>query len=259
MAPTVAIDESTATLINGVPTFIAHEGVPLTFNGNATDPGSDDLVVTWNWGDGPPVPDVSTTYLNAPPATDPDPSPSINPRNVTDTTSHAFGEACFYTIVLDASDDDSGNATDDTASVIIAGNAAAQRGAGYGLTQYRLRPSAFTEARRLCYLAIVRHMSSVFSETRSLADVAQAFDVLELKQNEGQAFQKLDRELLAAWLNFANGAFDLGEPVDTDGDGVADTAFSAVLAAAEAARNNPLASEVQLLAQRDILQRTNGS
>ena len=103
VAPSVVIDETGTTLINGVPTFIAHEGVPITFNGGVTDPGSDDLTVTWSWGDGPPVPDVTTVYLNAGPGADPDPSPTINPRNVTDTKSHAFGAACFYTIVLDRS------------------------------------------------------------------------------------------------------------------------------------------------------------
>ena len=40
--------------------------------------------------------------------------------------------------------------------------------------------------------------------------------------------QQLDRQLLTAWLNFANGAFEYGELVDTDGNGVGDTAFSVV-------------------------------
>ncbi|WP_327251129.1 hypothetical protein [Streptomyces sp. NBC_01244] len=34
-----------------------------------------------------------------------------------------------------------------------------------------------------------------------------------------------DRQLLGAWLNFANGAFDAGELVDTDGDLKAHTPF----------------------------------
>ena len=96
--------------------------------------------------------------------------------------------------------------------MIIAGNAAQQRGAGYWQTQYRPRPTAFTEARRLCYLAITRFMSTVFSEARALNTVAQAFDVMRINGNGGDSLQKLDRELLAAWLNFANGAFDLTEP-----------------------------------------------
>ena len=259
VAPTVTIDETGTTSINGVPTFIANEGVPITFNGGVTDPGSDDLTVSWSWGDGPPAPDVSTVYLNAGPGADPDPSPSINPRNVTDTKSHAFGEACFYTIALDATDDDAGNAVDDTASVIIAGNASLERGAGYWLTQYRPRPSAFSEARRTCYLAIARFMSTVFDETRNASTVALAFEVLDVGANGGDASQKLDRELMAAWLNFANGAFGLTELVDTNGDKAPDTPFATMMATAEAVRNNPLSTQLQLLAQRDILERVNGT
>ena len=71
--------------------------------------------------------------------------------------------------------------------------------------------------------------------------------------------EKLDRHLLAAWLNFANGAFGYDELVDTDGDGGPGTAFSAVMAAAEAVRVNPASTEAELRAQRQVLQRINGS
>jgi serine protease len=260
VAPTATIDESGTILVNGVPTFVAKEGVPVPFSGRATDPGSDDLTLTWSWGDGPPAPDVSTLYLNNGAFNpDPDPSPTINPRDVTDNQPHAFSDACFYTVVFDALDDDGGNALDDTVKVIIAGNASSERGAGYWQTQYRPRPTAFTEARRQCYLDIAGFMSAVFDEVRNASTVAQAFDVLAVNQNAGQASQQLDRQLLTAWLNFANGAFDLSELVDANGDGTPDTAFSAVMATAESVRLNPAATDAQLYAQRDILQRINGS
>lgn len=253
--PTAAIDLAGTTLINGVPTFIANEGVPVPFSGRSTDPGSDDLTLTWSWGDGPPVPDVSTPYLNDAigfPGGDPDPSPNVNARDETDSRQHAFSDACFYTVVFDSLDDDGGNADSSTVSVIIAGNASERRTAGYWQTQYRPRPTAFSETRRQCYLAITRFMSTVFSEVRALNTVAQAFDVMNVSQNGGSATQKLDRELLAAWLNFANGAFGLNELVDTDGNGVADTAFSAVMATAESVRIGP-STDAQKLAQRNIL------
>ena len=260
VSPTATIDETGTILINGVPTFIANEGVPVSFSGRSTDPGSDDLTLTWSWGDGLPVPDVSTLYLNDAlnfPGGDPDPSPSVNARDATDTRQHAFSDACFYTVVFDALDDDGGNAVDDSVAVIIAGNASLERGAGYWQTQYRPRPTAFTETRRQCYLAIARYMSAVFSELRPLNTVAQAFDVMNVNQNSGSATQKLDRELLAAWLNFANGAFGLSELVDTDKNGTPDTAFSAVMAAAESVRIGP-STDAQKLAQRDMLERING-
>ena len=143
--------------------------------------------------------------------------------------------------------------------VIVAGNAALQRGAGYWQTQYRPRPTAFTEARRQCYLAIAGFMSTVFNEVRDASTVPLAFDVLKIKNNQGDAKQQLDRELLTAWLNFANGAFDLGELVDTNGNGTPDTAFGDVIATAEAVRLNPSSTQAALRAQRDILTRINGT
>lgn len=259
VAPTAAIDLTGAVLVNGVPTFIANVGVPLPFAGRSTDPGSDDLTLTWSWGDGPPVPDVSTLYLNdAGVGPDPDPSPSVNPRDVTDEQSHAFGDACLYTVVFDSLDDDGGNAADSSVSVIIGGSEDRAFGPGYWQSQYRPRPNALDAATRLCYLAIVRHVSSVFSELRALNTPAQAYDVLHLAGNGGDELEKLDRALLVAWLNFANGAFAYDELVDTDGDGVPDTAFSDALAAAEAVRSNPASTEAELREQRQILQRLTG-
>ena len=260
VAPTATIDLAGTTLINGVPTFVANEGVAVPFEGRSTDPGSDDLTLTWSWGDGPPVPDVTTLYLNdSGVGPDPDPSPSVNPRDVTDDQPHAFSAACFYTVVFDSRDDDGGNAPDDSVAVIIGGNADTERGPGYWQTQYRPRPTAFSEARRLCYLAIVRHVSIVFSEVRLLNTSAQAFDVMSLAGNGGSELEMLDRALLTAWLNFANGAFGYDELVDTDGVGGPDTAFSAVMVAAEAVRVNPASTEAQLRAQRQVLQRISGS
>ena len=259
VSPTATIDLAGTTLINGVPTFVANEGVPVPFKGRSTDPGSDDLTLTWSWGDGPPVPDVTTLYLNdGAVGPDPDPSPSVNPRDVTEDQPHAFGDACFYTVVFDSRDDDGGNAPDDSVAVIIGGSADQERGPGYWQAQYRPRPTAFSLERRLCYLAIVRHVSTVFSEERLLNTSAQAFDVMTLAGNGGSELEKLDRALLTAWLNFANGAFGYDELVDTGGGGPG-TAFSAVMAAAEAVRVNPASTEAELRAQRQVLQRINGS
>jgi hypothetical protein len=257
VAPTAEIDKSAATIVNGQAAFIAHAGEPVPFSGRSTDPGSDDLTLKWVWGDG--TPDAVTTYLNNPGlGPDPFPSPEINPRDVTDNKSHTFGEACLYTTTFSAVDDDGGASADDSIAVIIAGNALDARNAGYWQTQYRPRPTAFSEAQRLCYLAIARFMSAVFSEEVSLDTVAQAFEVLFVGGNDGDAKEQLDRQLLTAWLNFANGAFDFGELVDTNGDGTADTAFSAVIANAEAVRLNPASTEAQLHAQKDLLESING-
>ena len=258
VAPTAVIDLAGTVNVNGVSTFVAHVGQVIPFTASSFDPGSDDRTTTWDWGDGAPSPDTSALSLNdILVGADPDPSPTSNPRTVADPEPHAFGSACLYTVTFGAADDDAGSASAQVA-VIIAGNASAERGSGYWQTQYQPRPTSLSEARRQCYLAIVRFMSGIFDEVTPLSTVAQAFNALKIDNNGGSETQKLDRELLAAWLNFANGAFDLSELVDTDGDRTVDTAFATMMANAEAVRTGPSTS-AEKIAQRDILQRVNGS
>ena len=144
---------------------------------------------------------------------------------------------------------------DDSVAVIIGGNASQERGPGYWQTQYRPRPTALQRSDggsatwRSCAMSARSSAKSALLNT-----VGQAFDVMTLGGNGGSEQEKLDRELLTAWLNFANGAFGYDELVDT-GDGGPGTAFSAVMAAAEAARTNPAATAAQLRAQRIVLQR----
>src|SRR5204862_3636230 len=117
--PTAAIDETGTVLINGVPTIITNAGSPVNFSGRSTDPGSDDLTLTWDWDDGPPSPDVTVLSLADPPALDPDPSPDGSPRDVTDNQTHTFGDACAYDVVFASADDDGGFGSDDIAVIIV--------------------------------------------------------------------------------------------------------------------------------------------
>jgi hypothetical protein len=250
--PTATINTGSTTVVNGVPTFIAHAGQPLTFSGNSKDPGSDDLTLTWNWADG--TPNTSTPYLVNPPLADPDPSPSIQPRDVTDTHSHAFSGACLYTITFSSLDDDAGSASQ-TAEVIIAGNATSNRSVGYWYQAYR-RNKDFSDARLNCYLQIVSFMSLVFNEKKDASTIPLATDVLNPPGNMTETLQ-FDRQLLAAWLNFANGSIELSTPVDTNGDHVNDSSFGAAMQAAEAVRLNPASTKAQLNAQKDIVERIN--
>jgi hypothetical protein len=98
-------------------------------------------------------------------------------------------------------------------------------------------------------------MSTVFDEVRSPLDTrADAVDVLWVNQNNGSAEEIFDEHLLTAWLNFANGYFDLDTLVDTNGNGVPDSNFSLVVYAAEAVRLDPTATRAELLAQKNILE-----
>ena len=214
-------------LVNGVPVVIAQAGDPVSLSGRSTDPGSDDLTLTWIWDDGSP--DTSTLYLNDPAFNpDPDPSPTINPRDVTDTQSHAFA-ACLYDVGFRAEDDDSGVSATDTVKVLITGTSAERFSAGYWQNVYRSRKSTpFTDEQLECYLEIATFVSNVFSEVRAASTIPQAFDVLKVG-GKTTAEDQFDRQLLAALLNFANGDPDFDELIDTDGNGTGDTAFLQVM------------------------------
>ncbi|MDO8483919.1 MAG: hypothetical protein Q7S35_03100 [Candidatus Limnocylindrales bacterium] len=64
-------------------------------------------------------------------------------------------------------------------------------------------------------------------------------------------------QLLALWLNFANGGTDWNQLVDTNGNGVPDTALSTVLTNAENIRLAAGSTRGQLLAMASILERIN--
>jgi hypothetical protein len=65
------------------------------------------------------------------------------------------------------------------------------------------------------------------------------------------------RELLTAWLNFANGAIEWTELVDTNHERAGDTAFNVVMYTAEAVWLNVAATAAELREQEQILHRLN--
>ena len=242
--PTATIDDAGTVLVNGSPTFLSQAGKPLDLAGRAVDPGSDDLTLGWDWDDGPPSLDVVTMYLVNPPNPDPLPSPSIQPRDITDMQSHSFAEACLYRIGFMAADDD-GGADTDTATVIITGNGTHTRPTGYWMHQYRGNGKIdFDQATLECYLQITAYMSAVFNEARDASTIPAAYDVLFLKNNKGSSIDKLDRELLTVWLNFANGSLEY-------------SLFAARVAQAETVRLNPTSTAAQIKKQTRILHRIN--
>jgi hypothetical protein len=261
--PTAEIDESGAILVNGIPTFIAQIGEPVDFSADTEDPGSDDLDMSWDWDDGAPSPDVTTTSLVNPPATDPLPSPSIQPRDETDMQTNSFSDACVYQISFTSLDDD-GASSADNANVIISGNEDDPKSAGFWQTDYKKhitgKGNPHLDAATLdCYLQIAGYMSLVFNEERDASTFENAHDVLFLKKNKGSAEEHLDRQLLAVWLNFANGSFGFDELVDIDGDTIPDTIFSDVVDTAETVRLDPGSTNAELEEQKDILEILNES
>ena len=251
--PTVAIDLAGTVLLNGVPTVVASAGDDVPFSSGTQDPGSDDLTLTWDWDDGSS--DVRVSLVN-PPAVDPLPSPTMQPRDEDDAQSHIFADACLYSVTFSAQDDDEGTASQNVA-VLIAGNSDQARSSGYWSSEYRqTKNSDFTTATLQCYLEIVAHASAVFDEERPLSTFADAADVL--KSNGSSAADEIfDVQLLALWLNFANGAYSLDDAVDSNGDGITDTTLLDLLEDAEALRLHPNRTRDDLLAMKNVLEALN--
>lgn len=256
VAPTAAIDDSGTILINGVPTIVTNAGTPVPFSGRSTDPGSDDLTLIWDWDDGPPSPDVTTVSLHAPPTADADPSPDGAARDVTDPQTHTFGEACFYDVTFASADDDGGAASDDIA-VVIVGNFTDTRTHGYFKTELG-KLKDHTTAGAQCLLDITGFMSTVFNEVRDASTPAKARAVFD-RSNSSLAKDIFDVQLLAAWMNFADGRVALTDLVDTNFDNVPDTMFATLVAQAEAVRLNPASTKTQILAQKVRLESFNRS
>ena len=246
--PTVAIDSSGEQVYDGVSAFVAEAGEDVTVPVGTTDPGSDDLTVTWDWDDGSS--DVQTTLVN-PPAPDPPKSPSVQPRDESLSATHAFVDACVYDLEVTSVDDDGGSATD-TATVVITGNADVSKGSGWWLNQMRPKPpDDFSTAELECYLAIVGFFSMVFPDGMTRAD-GESILHAPAKSPEQVIF---DEHAMAAWLNFANGSVNLDTPVDTDGDGVDESTFGDAMFAAESVRINGTATSNEVKAQKDIVER----
>jgi hypothetical protein len=242
VAPTVTLSHAGTVMIRGEPTFLARSGQFLAFTGEATDPGLDDLTLTWDFDDGPPVPDASTVYPQ--------------PFQVTESQAHGFSNACLYEVGLTATDDDLAAGEDHVPVIVTGGAANSARLEGYWQHQFgRMGATDFDDAALDCYLGVVAQLSAVFGEVRELSSIARAYRVLFMQQNGGSPLEQFDRELLVLWLNFAHGAFGYTDLVDTNGDRVAETPFADAVAAAETARLNPFITPQRVKALTQMLHR----
>src|SRR6185436_20868802 len=107
---------------------------------------------------------------------------------------------------------------------------------GVWQTDYReKRSNLHTADQKACLLSVVRVLSTVFDEKVPLTTTAHAVSVLWPKKTNN-ANDQFDAHLLSLWLNVADGAIALGDPVDANRDGVADTTVGALIQAGEAER-----------------------
>jgi len=277
--PTITIDETAAdpanlngTVLadgpeddNGVlntPTFLRRAGVSGPFTARATDPGSDDLRLVWDWdvsNDHDQTTSLSDWFFVNPPLADPLPSPTVDPRDVTYTASHAWEQACLYQVRASAEDDDGGTAFDDT-WVVVTGTDDRLRQPGWWYNQYdtsKGNKNTLSTTTLTCYLDAVGHLSRVFDHFRAMDTFRRARDVLNTKQTSA-GDQIMVRQLGASWLNLVHGSIGWFDLVDTDGDRVADTAFHDVLRQAEVVRMDPSSTRQELLAMETVLKGING-
>ncbi|UCD92440.1 MAG: PKD domain-containing protein [Methanobacteriota archaeon] len=80
--------------------------LPIYLEFTASDPGSDDLTFTYQWGDS--TPDTVATYYNNGVNPDPYPSPDVNPISLTHTAVHTYTSYGTYAITVEVKDDDGG-------------------------------------------------------------------------------------------------------------------------------------------------------
>jgi hypothetical protein len=244
--------------VNGVPTLVGDLDGPIDLAATASDPGSDDLTFAWDFDDGSTATGVS---LVNDPLFDPLPSPTLQPRvNVLDEQSHTYADACTYEATLDVTDDDAGASPTDSVAILVTGNATNSRPTGWWHKQYMHggAQADFGLPTLECYLAITRFGSTLFDETVPLTTFAHADAVFKGGSGTTTHRSQLERDLLTAWLNFANGVVDYDQPVvDTNKDHVPDLAFSAAMATAEAVALNPAATKKALGDQSQIVQEIN--
>lgn len=249
--PTPRIDKSEAVDTPEGPTIIARKGKDVGLSATTTDPGSDDLHLAWFYGhdDAAEEPDREVSSLVNPPDADPPLSPSVQPREVTDETSTSYAKPCVYEVRHTASDDDGGTGADNV-HVVVQNKGIVKRTATLWYTQYLLggEPVELGRETLECYLDISGHMSAVFGETTPAGTIGEARDVLWLRLFADPE-TKLDRQLLAGWLNFAHGAFQIDDDVDSHCDLHTDATFEQALRDAETVRLDPGSTRAELREQ----------
>lgn len=102
--------------------------------------------------------------------------------------------------------------------------------------EFHKKPGKFTDKTLICYLSLSQNGSKVFPEATDSNSLAKAYKVLKGKS----ARAALDRELLAAWLNWAHGVYNGSSKVHGA------TTLKSAVAVAEKHRLNTKATAAQI-------------
>jgi PKD repeat protein len=88
---------------------VINEGGTVTLSARVTDAGSDDITITWDWGDGT---SETREYFNDGVGPDPPNSPLGNwPFGLVDAGSHAYGDNGNFPVTITVTDDDGASTT----------------------------------------------------------------------------------------------------------------------------------------------------
>lgn len=249
LAPNLTLNTSGAVTFDDSEFFLGRVNQSQSHSANATDPGSDDLTFEWSWG-------ATSTYFNDGSGPDPDPSPDGEfPFLAADTVSLTFEEPGVETVGITVTDDDGGS---DAASLpkVITGNASGTRTIGFWRHQYSGNGQPhYSEAERSAFLAIVNHVSGVFSESQNATTFDEAFETL---QTRGPSMrEKAEAQALAAWLDLAAGGVGWEEMIDVDGDGEADRSFADIMTEVESILSDADATDQELERAKDLAEAIN--
>lgn len=260
VAPNLVLDRSRAMTVRGVQTIVTDVDEVVPFSSSTTDPGSDDLTVTWDWGDGAPSPDETTVSRVNPPGADPAGSPSLQPRSITSATTHQFGLGCTYTVVNRVTDDDGGTDSESVHVTVLDDREYARNQAEW-YSEYAhpgQRPGSGsldqTDAELACYLQVVRLFSHRFSTVRPVLALLDAAKVLAAPVFDNR--KQLDASILSGWLDIADGSIPPGRGINTDGTPGADISFANYLREAEAVAADPSAPGTRLRSYKSKIDAT---
>ncbi len=250
VAPTLTLAAASVITPAAGPCGIGVVGQPITYTAAASDPGSDDLTFGWSFG-------ASATYYNDGAGADPPSSPlGVFPFAASDVYSATFDVPGVYTVEVDLTDDDGGTAGAEIRQ-LVTGDVSCTR--SFGFWQRQLAQGKRTQLEQATlegYLQIAGLASGFFSEEVDVTSIESASAVMSAA-NGPELRDRAVAQLLAAWLNLAQGAVGWDEMIDRDGDGTPDTPFYALVAEAEAILAHPHATHADLVRAKDLAEAVN--
>jgi PKD repeat protein len=247
--PEVEIETNGMVLFGGGRIFLVTLGQPRDFTTSAIDAGSDDLVLVWGFG-------ATKTYFNNGLTPDESQSPAgVYPFLVIDKTQGIFSNVGISELQVTVVDDDGGSSQDQV-PVMILGNAVCAQSQGFWKHQLSDKgKKQIDETTINAYLDMVGFSSSYFSEYADTSTVEAASIIMNPKGSEMR--DKAQAQLLAAWLNFANGSVSWTEMIDVDQDGSTDLPLYEVLRQTESILLTNDASHEDLVLAKDLAESIN--